>query len=634
MRFLPARLAILAVTGFVALASLARGADPTVEDALKLSPVQADVEFGKPSAADVSKCTLKSEETDGHTGWVVRDSAGQIIRRFVDTNDNGVVDLWCYFSHGIEVYRDIDANFNGKADQYRWLNTAGTRWGVDANEDGKIDQWKVISAEEVSAELVAALAKKDAARFERLLLSEAELAELGLGKGKESELKDKLKQAVTEFTATIRKQKVVAAGSEWVQFSAPYPGIVPAGTSGSTRDLIVYENVAAMVETGQDHSQVPLGTLIRVGDTWRLIGAPPLGDETASAEEAGFFFLASRAAPVTEGGSDPGGGLEKSQALLAELEKIDQQIQKASPEDQGPLEARRANVLEDLAKAAQTAEDRAQWFRQLADMTSAAVQVGVYPEGVDRLEKLFEELSKEPADRDLAGYVRFRHLNAWYGASVSDPNADFEKIQKKWLEDLEAFVTDYPQSTDAAYAMLQVAVAQEVAGEDEKAIDWYGRIVTDFPESPEAKKASGAKVRLESVGKPIRLVGKTHAGQSFDLSKLRGKVVLIHYWSSASEACQPDLPVLKELAAKYGKSGFEIVGVSFDDKAQNLADYLKTSRIVWPQLFEPGGTESRFANEMGILTIPTMILLDKKGNVVNRNIHVSELEREIKALLK
>ena len=47
--------------------------------------------------------------------------------------------------NGIEVYRDVDANFNEKADQYRWLATAGTRWGLDPNEDGVIDSWKMIS---------------------------------------------------------------------------------------------------------------------------------------------------------------------------------------------------------------------------------------------------------------------------------------------------------------------------------------------------------------------------------------------------------------------------------------------------------------------------------------------------------
>ena len=107
--------------------------------------MQKEIVIDRPSPADAAKCTIKAEKTSGKTGWVVRDAGGQMLRNFIDTNGDNMVDQWCYYKDGIEVYRDIDSNFNRKADQYRWLNTAGTRWGIDTNEDTKIDYWKTIS---------------------------------------------------------------------------------------------------------------------------------------------------------------------------------------------------------------------------------------------------------------------------------------------------------------------------------------------------------------------------------------------------------------------------------------------------------------------------------------------------------
>ncbi len=46
---------------------------------------------------------------------------GSVLRTFADTNGDKKVDLWSYYKFGVEVYRDIDENHNGKADQYRWL---------------------------------------------------------------------------------------------------------------------------------------------------------------------------------------------------------------------------------------------------------------------------------------------------------------------------------------------------------------------------------------------------------------------------------------------------------------------------------------------------------------------------------
>jgi hypothetical protein len=37
---------------------------------------------------------------------------------------------------------------------------------------------------------------------------------------------------------------------------------------------------------------------------------------------------------------------------------------------------------------------------------------------------------------------------------------------------------------------------------------------------------------------------------------------------------------------------------------------------------------------LGILTLPTMILVDQQGRVVNRNIQSSELEQEVAKLIK
>ena len=136
----------------------AQAAPPSPADALALSPVQKDtVQYEKVPSEDVDRCVVTDITAEGMTGWEVSLPDGTLLRRFADTNGDKRIDLWCYFQFGVEVYRDVDSDFNGKADQHRWLGMAGTRWAIDRDEDKKIDGWKQISAEEVSAEIVAAL---------------------------------------------------------------------------------------------------------------------------------------------------------------------------------------------------------------------------------------------------------------------------------------------------------------------------------------------------------------------------------------------------------------------------------------------------------------------------------------------
>jgi thiol-disulfide isomerase/thioredoxin len=613
-------------------ARAAQTASPSAEAALKLKPVQAGVDYDQPTAQEAANCTISAKKLGGHVGWVVEDPRGFVLRQYSDTNGDNVVDQWCYYKDGLEVYRDIDANFNGKADQCRWFHTEGTRWGLDQNEDGKVDAWKTISPEEVSAEVVRALAERNSERFAAVTLTPAELKTLGLGDEKAAELGQKIAGLADKFAALAGRQQVVGPETEWVQFSGMRPGVVPAGTAGSTKDVRVYENVVAVVATGNKHGQVQIGTLVAVGDAWKLIDLPqPLAEGQAEVPASGFFFQASLVNRPDAGLGQPA---EAAQQLLGELEQLDTAAAQATrPEQQAEFNAKRADLIEKIAAQAASPKDREMWLRQLADMVSAAVQSGTYPDGAARLAALFEKLGKNADDKDLAAYVKFRQLTAEYGLALQAPKADFAKIQTEWLANLEKYVKDYPTSPDAAEAMLQLGIAQEFSGQEDEAKAWYGRIVSDFPNSAAAQKAAGARTRLDSVGKAITLTGKSPSGSPVDLADYRGKVVLIQYWATWCDPAKADMAVIRELLAKYGKS-LAVIGVSLDSDPKALSEFLATAKLPWAQIYEEGGLDSRPANHLGILTLPTMILVDQQGRVVNRNIQSSELEQEVAKLIK
>ncbi len=612
----------LAMSGSTALAAEA----PSAENALgQYNPVQRDVQIDRPDGAELPKCTVKAEKIGSGTGWVIRDGNGQTLRKFVDTNGDNRVDMWCYFREGVEVYRDIDSNFNKKGDQFRWLNTAGSRHGIDTNEDGKIDAWESISAEEATAELVAALRDRDRARFECLLLSIKELKALGLGKAKTDLLARKIELAPSAFNTLASQQKVITADTKWVSFGGNQPGLVPAGWEESTADLLVYENVAAMVETDSKAQAINVGTLIKVKDTWRLIEVPEVIEETAAATEPKtFFFTAARGERADQQVAKP---TDKAQQMMEELRKLD--VAESTPQQH----ERRAQLLEQLAEDAD-AEQRGQWYRQLADTLSAAVQNGSYADGIERLKALHERIAAEGKDPELAFYVQYRWMTADHVQKLAVPDAPFGKIQTQWVEDLEKFVEAAKAFPDSVDALLELAIAQEFSEDEAKAVQWYDVILKSAPAgSPIHRKAEGAKRRLQSVGSIIRLAAKAVDGQPFDLAKLKGKVVVIQYWATWCEPCKADMPLLKDLRARF-KGAFEVVGVCLDNDNKEMLTFLQENDPRWPQLFEPGGLESRLALEMGIQTLPTMILIDKQGKVMDRNIRSQSLESEVKKLLK
>jgi thiol-disulfide isomerase/thioredoxin len=593
-----------------------------------LKPVQKDVDCDNPTKDEIAKATIESISEPGASGWQVFDGEGRLLRRFVDTNGDKKLDLWSYYQNGIEVYRDVDANFNEKADQYRWLGTSGSRWGQDPDEDGTINSWHMISPEEVTAEVVAALRDQDIARFKRVLLSTTELKSLGMGQRREDEIADRIDVAARDFGRFSRGRGLVKPTARWIHFGATRPGLLPAGTAGSSRDLLIYDNVAAIVDTDGKHGQVVIGTLVNVGtQAWRVIDLP-------TGESTGGFYTSIIGRTGSSSDVDRGIG-RQMQELLAKLEKTDKLLSVATgPAELARLNGARADLLEKLAEDSAKQSEREIWIRQFADTVSAAYQSGAYPQGVQRMRSMLGNLKSGRDSEDLIAFLTFRYYTADYSRTLQAPNADFSKVQAKWLKDLRRFVSDFPRSPNAAEAMLQLAIAHEFSGKEDEATLWYGRIAKDFPNLPLSKKAIGASRRLSSVGKTISLKGTSASGSPFDLANYRGKVVLIHYWATWCEPCKADIKVIKRVQDKLGNRGFTAIGVNLDHTKAAMTEYQRTHRLTWPQLYEEGGMESRLASELGVVTLPTMLLIDRTGRVVRRNIHSGELEAEILRLQK
>ena len=627
-------LCLMFLLSMCCLAWSARGeAAPSISDALSPTPIQPGIEYDQPDQKEQAACTIKAEKVNGITAWVIRGPNGNILRQFADADGDNVVDTWSYFHDGMVVYRDIDANHNGQADQHRWFHSAGSRWGINVDEDKEatIDRWKLISAEEAAEEAVEALRTGDINRFQSLLLTSEEIAKLGLSPAQTEQLTKRIQAATETFKAMLAK-KQLETDSQFSDFGGLKPGIVPAGTRGSTKDLLVYENVWAMVRNGDQHQQLQLGTMISFNGSWKLADGPVLG---SSQEVASGFFYGSGGgageASALPSGTEP---TERMQEILASLEKLDQRISTAEGEDRSSLNRRRADLLAELAEVAPNAAERVQWFRQLADMVSASTQDGSYPEGVDYLREWEKKLTDQN-ESDLAGYFQFQRMLAeYYGVTLAQGNVDAAQAHSAWLKSLEAFLNAHPKSEHGAEALRQLAMGSEISGENETAVKWYKRLIEQFPNSVHVAMSRGAASRLTSEGREIDVKGPALRGGTVSLADYSGKAVVIQYWTTSCDVCTADHSVLGNLYKKYGGRGLDIIGVNLDFSRDRLVEYLKENRLPWKQLHEPGGFDSPLATDMGVVTVPLMLFVGPDGKVISSNIRAEEIEAELKKLFR
>src|SRR5262249_9639282 len=169
-------------------------------------------------------------------------------------------------------------------------------------------------------------------------------------------------------------------------------------------------------------------------------------------------------------------------------------------------------------------------------------------QALNQLRQFKDWVVQKSPQSNLAGYVTYRAL--W---SEDTPKlvAGDAKIQAEWIEKLTSFVQSYPKADDAPATLIQLAMNAEFNGKDDQAKGYYEQLTKNFPSHMMTAKAEGAVRRLALVGSPMNLSANTIAGQPFNITSLRGKVVAVYYWASYCSNCPADFAKLKDLREKY-----------------------------------------------------------------------------------
>lgn len=206
-----------------------------------------------------------------------------------------------------------------------------------------------------------------------------------------------------------------------------------------------------------------------------------------------------------------------------------------------------------------------------------------------------------------------------------------EEFEAAGLESMRKALNQFPTNT-MIFTML-VAVAQRSDGERQKEL---ATEIVDAVSAPPGAKALARHIlkgtRPYQVGKPLDIRFTALDGREVDLTALKGKVVLVEFWSTTCGPCIAQMPAVKAAYEKFHDRGFEVVAISLDDKESALRRFIKDKELPWPQHFDGKGWANRFALQYGIFSIPTTWLVDKRGNLYDTEVR-SSLERGIETLL-
>jgi thiol-disulfide isomerase/thioredoxin len=206
-----------------------------------------------------------------------------------------------------------------------------------------------------------------------------------------------------------------------------------------------------------------------------------------------------------------------------------------------------------------------------------------------------------------------------------------KEMDRAMVDSLKEARKRFPKSDFVNNSLLAVANRSEPTMRKELVNE-----LLDAPETPAEVRMFAQHLEKGTkpyeIGKPVEIRFKGLNGEQIDVAKMKGKVVLVDFWSTTCGPCIGQVPELKAIEAKYRDKGLQIVGINLDDKEEALRRFLKDKEIHWPQYFAGKGWANPIATRYGIFAIPTNWLIDKKGNLRSTEARF-DLDRGVAELL-
>ena len=249
---------------------------------------------------------------------------------------------------------------------------------------------------------------------------------------------------------------------------------------------------------------------------------------------------------------------------------------------------------------------------------------------VDGVLKLNEIMSRLTAN-DLADDARH------------DLAVEYTKLKNEIKRQQLGFIVENKDHIAAIYALYQRLPGDANLFNGDSDVIYYRTVAEALAESyPDSHYLPLLRSQIARMDAQISLLSQVKEtsfpeitmpdmyGKEQSLSSLEGKVILLHFWSAAvgnSNAMNADL---KEIYSKYHDQGFEIYQVGIDTSKALWINTVQEQQLPWISVSDLRGEASPAVGAHNVQALPANFLIDREGNIADRNLSGEKLEQAIK----
>lgn len=104
--------------------------------------------------------------------------------------------------------------------------------------------------------------------------------------------------------------------------------------------------------------------------------------------------------------------------------------------------------------------------------------------------------------------------------------------------------------------------------------------------------------------------------KEISLGDFKGKPVVLNFWATWCGPCREEMPLFENFWNKYKDKGVVFLGVDVMDDKDNAIEFIKSTGISYPNLYDPSG---KVSSKYRVIALPATFFIDREGNIVAKN---------------
>lgn len=244
-----------------------------------------------------------------------------------------------------------------------------------------------------------------------------------------------------------------------------------------------------------------------------------------------------------------------------------------------------------------------------------------------------------------------RYLNAASNAEREAINKEFDAEKNRVKEELTKFIWENPMNKASIMALYQKYNDNLFIFDSSDDLLLLKMVASAwkalYPESNYTKgmledikaienRIANAKMQqlIQNAEMPIPdLSIPDKNGRIVKLSSLKGKVVLLDFYTSENTGSLLDNRELLEIYKMYRSRGFEVYQISFDATREDWINYIENAGIPWISVREDDPNTSKAAMFYNVRQLPANYLIGKDFNIIGKNLYGDNLRKALDSYL-